>query len=107
MVHSRRTVQICREESLSWLHLFEEIRDVESNSRPLNDTASSSSSFSWFSDLTLTIQAAKRLLSAADNFDSKISSVSSNPTGLHSLIYVYSVIVDICNTGVPRFNVHY
>ncbi|KAH7840930.1 hypothetical protein Vadar_023456 [Vaccinium darrowii] len=55
-------------------HLFEEIRDVESNSRPLNDTASSSSSFSWFSDLTLTIQAAKRLLSAADNFDSKISS---------------------------------
>ncbi|KAG5532215.1 hypothetical protein RHGRI_026741 [Rhododendron griersonianum] len=55
-------------------HLFDEIRDFEASSRPLDSASSSSASFSWFSDLTLTIQAVKRLLSAADNFDSKISS---------------------------------
>ncbi|KAI8538937.1 hypothetical protein RHMOL_Rhmol09G0142200 [Rhododendron molle] len=55
-------------------HLFDEIRDFEASSRPLDSASSSSASFSWFSDLTLTIQAVKRLLSAVDNFDSKISS---------------------------------
>lgn len=57
-------------------HLFDEIRDFEASSRPLDSASSSSASFSWFSDLRMTIQAVKRLLSAADNFDSKISSVS-------------------------------
>lgn len=55
-------------------HLFDEIRDFEASSRPLDSASSSSASFSWFSDLRMTIQAVKRLLSAADNFDSKISS---------------------------------
>lgn len=57
-------------------HLFDEIKDFESSSRPSDSTAAPAASFGLFSDLTLTIQAVKRLLSAADNFDSKISSVS-------------------------------
>lgn len=65
-------------------HLLEEIRDSK-NSHNNGEMGSSSSFNSCISDLTLAIQAAKKLLFAANNFDnSKISSVS---------IYIY---MDYC-----------
>ncbi|XP_057477220.1 U-box domain-containing protein 11-like [Actinidia eriantha] len=58
-------------------HLLEEIRDFKGDSGNFAHSdaqASSSSASSCLSDLTVAIQAAKRLLSVAGNFDSKISS---------------------------------
>ncbi|THG20853.1 U-box domain-containing protein 11-like isoform X1 [Camellia sinensis] len=56
-------------------HLLEEIRDFKTDLRPLDvPAASSSSNSSFLSDLTTAIQAAKRLISSASNFDSKIYS---------------------------------
>ncbi|PSR88175.1 U-box domain-containing protein [Actinidia chinensis var. chinensis] len=57
-------------------HLLEEIRDFKGDFGKFAHSdaqASSSSASSCLSDLTVAIQAAKRLLSAAGNFDSKIS----------------------------------
>lgn len=53
-------------------HLLEEIRDFKTHLV----LASSSSSGSCLSDLSLALQAAKRVLLSANNIDSKISSVS-------------------------------
>lgn len=56
-------------------HLLEEIRD--SNKVKENGEMGSSSCTSFVSDLTMALQAAKRLVVAANSFDnSKISSVS-------------------------------
>ncbi|CAL5375741.1 unnamed protein product [Camellia sinensis] len=56
-------------------HLLEEIRDFKTDLRPLDvPAASSSSNSSFLSDLIMAIQAAKRLISSASNFDSKIYS---------------------------------
>uniref|UniRef100_A0A5B6ZPT7 RING-type E3 ubiquitin transferase n=1 Tax=Davidia involucrata TaxID=16924 RepID=A0A5B6ZPT7_DAVIN len=55
-------------------HLLEEIRDFKGDLRSLDASTSSSSTSACLSDLTLALQAAKRLLSPAGNFGSKISS---------------------------------
>uniref|UniRef100_A0A5B6ZM13 RING-type E3 ubiquitin transferase n=1 Tax=Davidia involucrata TaxID=16924 RepID=A0A5B6ZM13_DAVIN len=55
-------------------HLIEEIRDLKGDLRPFDASTSSSSTSSCLSDLTVALQAAKRLLSAASNLDSEISS---------------------------------
>ncbi|THF98820.1 hypothetical protein TEA_001752 [Camellia sinensis var. sinensis] len=55
-------------------HLLEEIRDFKDSDVV---ASSSSKSSSFLSDFTVALQAAKRLLSAASNFDSKISSDGS------------------------------
>ena len=73
-------------------HLLEEIRDFKrgfSNFVHSDAQASSSSASSCLSDLTVAIQAAKRLLSSAGNFDSKISSVSLNLAELDMYERVY------------------
>ncbi|KAL4574423.1 hypothetical protein LXL04_021255 [Taraxacum kok-saghyz] len=54
-------------------HLLEEIRDFKGDLRLLYESASSSSSLSCLSDLTVALQAAKKLLVIAGNFDHKIS----------------------------------
>ncbi|KAI3779064.1 hypothetical protein L2E82_08525 [Cichorium intybus] len=54
-------------------HLLEEIRDFKGDLRLLDETASSSSSSSCLSDLTVALQASKKLLVIAGNFDHKIS----------------------------------
>ncbi|CAI9296862.1 unnamed protein product [Lactuca saligna] len=54
-------------------HLLEEIRDFKGDLRLLDESASSSSSSSCLSDLTVALQAAKKLLVIAGNFDQKIS----------------------------------
>lgn len=54
-------------------HLLEEIRDFKGDLRLLDESASSSSSSSCLSDLTVALQAAKKLLVIAGNFDHKIS----------------------------------
>ncbi|XP_052206176.1 U-box domain-containing protein 11-like [Diospyros lotus] len=55
-------------------HLLEEIRDSGCTLMPSDSPASSSAAASCLSDLAVAIQAAKRLLSVAGNFDPKISS---------------------------------
>ncbi|KAK4400022.1 U-box domain-containing protein 10 [Sesamum angolense] len=63
-------------------HLLEEIRDSKKIQENV-EVGSSSSFTSCFSDLTVALQAAKRLVSAANNFDgSKISSICVNPSGI-------------------------
>lgn len=61
-------------------HLLEEIRDFKGNLMPLDASSSSSSarssSFSCLYDLRLALQAAKRYILVASNFDSMTSSVS-------------------------------
>lgn len=59
-------------------HLLEEIRDFKGDLRLLDESASSSSSSSCLSDLTVALQAAKKLLVIAGNFDQKISPVSTS-----------------------------
>nr|XP_043631565.1 U-box domain-containing protein 10-like [Erigeron canadensis] len=54
-------------------HLFEEIRDFNGELDNFNSSSSSSNSSNWVSDLIISIQSAKKLLSIAANFDHKIS----------------------------------
>lgn len=54
-------------------HLLEEIRDFKGDFRLLDSSPSSSSSSSCLADLTVALQAAKKLLIIAANFDHKIS----------------------------------
>ncbi|VFQ66536.1 unnamed protein product [Cuscuta campestris] len=55
-------------------HLLEEIRDFDSNSLITSSSSSSSSSSCCFSDLSIALEAAKRVLCSANDIDSKISS---------------------------------
>jgi len=64
-------------------HLFEEIRELNSNNNNSNNvvasassSSSSSSAASWSSDLIFALQSARSLLSVARNFRSNCSSVS-------------------------------
>ncbi|KVI05417.1 U-box domain-containing protein 11-like [Cynara cardunculus var. scolymus] len=54
-------------------HLLEEIRDFKGDFRLLDSSPSSSSSSSCLADITVALQAAKKLLTIAANFDHKIS----------------------------------
>lgn len=71
-------------------HLLEEFRDFKGDLRPLDEFASSSSSSSCLSDLTVVVQGTKRLLFVAGSFDPKISSVSFVP-------FVYICIIELVN----------
>lgn len=55
-------------------HLLEEIRDFNSHSITTSSSSSSSSSSCCLSDLTIALEAARRVLHSANNVDSKISS---------------------------------
>ena len=78
-------------------HLFEEIREFRAQS--VDDAASAASTTSddvdvessWLSDLVGALRAAKRLLSLAENFRSKSSSVGFMLFFVCLFVYVVSV----------------
>lgn len=80
-------------------HLIDEIRDLKLDFGQLNASGSSSSSSSCLSDLTVALQAAKRLLLSAGNFVTNISSVSIFQYCVCIYIYIGIGIANVSLNG--------